>query len=831
MTFVHPAALLLLLVPIAWMGWSWPRSGQHIGLALKGLSLAAILCALAEPTVRMPEVKTGAVVLVDTSLSITGEDRERASAILAKMEQHKHDNWMKIVPFARAARSLLPQEIAGGQVHLVQTANEAGNATNLEAALTSSMSAIPSGHIPRLVLISDGNENEGSTARALAELERLHVPVDTIPLRGRSQTALRLRSVSMPREAYAGEQIPIDMTIDSPRESPASIQLAGDGKELGTYPIELGVGTNTVRVHARVSSSGATSIAGRISAGALGELAFEEAIQLRRAKVLYLSEDPAGSEANLLTAFHEADFDLTRDASLLDKDLSGVQLIVLNNLDLNAFTAARKNRLEGYVKQGGGLLLIGGERQVYKEDKQMDALDRVLPAKLAPPNTPEGTCVALIIDKSSSMEGRKIELARLSAIGVVDHLRPVDSIGVLIFDNSFQWAVPMRRAEDKPLIKRLVSGITPDGGTQIAPALAEAYRRVLPAKATYKHIVLLTDGISEEGDSMELAKEAAQHQVTISAVGLGQDVNRAYLEKVAATSGGKSYFLNEPQGLEQILLKDVQDYSGSTAVEKTLTPIVGHKAEILESVGIETAPPLKGYTRFTARPEADTILRIDPERKDPLYVRWQYGLGRAAVFTSDAKSRWAESWIAWPGFDKFWINATRDLLSDTGRSEARAQFDSANDDILVTYHVGAGVPDPSSVPPIYVLGPKHFEKAMDVRKMAPRVYQGRLHVGQARGLFRVRPVTESPAFPETGFYRQEEELRDYGANEGLLRQVSALTGGRFNPPPAAVFDAGGRAMYTMWQMWPAMLALAVALNVGELFARKWAGVLQALRKG
>ncbi len=227
----------------------------------------------------------------------------------------------------------------------------------------------------------------------------------------------------------------------------------------------------------------------------------------------------------------------------LDRDLAAYQLVVLNNLDLGRISISRKEALARYVENGGGLLLIGGERQVYKEDKQMDALDRALPAKLAPPDTPKGTAVVLIIDKSSSMEGRKIELARISAIGVVEHLHPVDTIGVLIFDNSYQWAVPMRRAEDKELIKRLISGITPDGGTQIAPALAEAYRRVLPTNANFKHIVLMTDGISEEGDSIDLAKEAAQHDVTISTVGLGQDVNRTYLERVAATSGGRSYFL------------------------------------------------------------------------------------------------------------------------------------------------------------------------------------------------------------------------------------------------------------------------------------------------
>src|SRR5581483_7559532 len=496
----------------------------------------------------------------------------------------------------------------------------------------------------------------------------------------------------------------------------------------------------------------------------------------------------------------------------------------------NALAANRKNRLDQYVKDGGGLLLIGGERQVYKEDKQMDALDNVLPAKLAPPKTPEGTCVALIIDKSSSMEGRKIELARLSAIGVVDHLRPIDSIGVLIFDNSFQWEVPMRRAEDKPLIKRLISGITPDGGTQIAPALTEAYKRVLPSKAMYKHIVLLTDGISEEGDSMDLAREALQHQITISTVGLGQDVNRSYLEKVATIAGGKSYFLNEPQGLEQILLKDVQEYSGSTAVEKPLTAKIDHEAEILREVGMDTAPPLKGYARYVAKPEADTILSIDDEKKDPLYVRWQYGLGRAAVFASDAKSRWAENWIGWSGFDKFWINISRDLLTHADRSEASAQFDTANDDILVTYRLGPGVTEPASVPPVFVLGPNGFQKPIAIDRAAPGLYHGRLHIGHARGLFRIRPVSETSAFPEMGLYRQQEELQDYGSNEALLAQISAFTGGRFRPSPAAIFDSGGRTLYTTWQLWPLLLGLAIAFNIAEVIVRKWSGLAGRFRK-
>ena len=437
--------------------------------------------------------------------------------------------------------------------------------------------------------------------------------------------------------------------------------------------------------------------------------------------------------------------------------------------------------------------------------------------------------VALIIDKSSSMEGRKIELARLSAIGVVDHLRPIDYIGVLIFDNSFQWAVPVRHAEDKSLIKRLVAGITPDGGTQIAPALAEAYRRVLPSKATFKHIVLLTDGISEEGDSMDLAREAIAHQITISTVGLGQDVNRTYLEKVAATSGGRSYFLNEPQGLEQILLKDVQDYSGSTAVEKPLTPMIEHAAEILDGVGMEAAPALKGYARFTAKPTADTVLSIDALKKDPLYVRWQYGLGSAAVFTSDAKSRWAQDWVAWHGFDKFWINVSRDLLNHAEGTEARARFDSTNERIEVSYRLSPDVPEPSSVPSIFVLGPGGFEKPLIVERSGSRLYTGVLRTGTSHGLFRIRPLADSKAFPEVGLYRGKAEQRDQGSDPQLLRQISSFTGGRFNPAPGSVFESGGRRLYSNLQLWPLALALAIALTIAELILRKWNGLRHLFR--
>src|SRR5262249_19518236 len=329
-----------------------------------------------------------------------------------------------------------------------------------------------------------------------------------------------------------------------------------------------------------------------------------------------------------------------------------------------------------------------------------------------------------------------------------------------------------------------------------------------------------------EGDSMNLTREAKTNHVTISTVGLGQDVNRAFLEKVAQNADGKSYFLNDPSGLEQILLRDVEEHTGVTAVEKAIQVKVMKQAEILEGVGMDTAPQLKGYVRFQSRPTSDTILMAD--REDPLLVRWQYGLGRAGVFTSDAKNRWAANWVTWPGFDKLWANIFRDLLPHALESETTADFDRASDELVVDYRLSHQSEEPKTVPDIFGIGPSGFQTALKVGKVAAGHYRGRVKIGANQGLFRIRPLTVSRAFPEVGFYRQEDEMQEYGNNDQLLRQIAASTGGRYNPSNGDIFQASGRSIATVMELWPGLLALAVLLNLTELVLRKWKGLMEAL---
>ncbi|MCP5116744.1 MAG: hypothetical protein GY953_38445, partial [bacterium] len=308
-----------------------------------------------------------------------------------------------------------------GDWELRHTAGAEGRSTNLEAAIRDAVAAMPAGMVPRIAVISDGKENRGSIARAAWQAWQLGIPVDTYSLEGRPEPALKLESVSLPTRAFAGERFPIDLMVRSPAAAESEVEITAEGRSLGTNQASLREGLNQLRVHASLKASGSVDLSGSIRAGRLGEVRFAQAMTLQRPRLLFLTQDPPGTEEDLLGALRSAEFEIDLSRELVTSTLDDYQAVVLNNWDLEGMAEPDKLRIEQYVTDGGGLLVIGGEKNVFLEQKEEeDALQRALPATLAPPRSPEGTCVVLIVDKSSSMEGKKMQLARLAAIGVID---------------------------------------------------------------------------------------------------------------------------------------------------------------------------------------------------------------------------------------------------------------------------------------------------------------------------------------------------------------------------------------------------------------------------
>src|SRR5205085_7251497 len=125
------------------------------------------------------------------------------------------------IPFARATRPVDPEENRSGWT-LRRTSGEAGQGTDIEAAVREGIASMPQGLVPRLVLVSDGRENRGAAARAAWQARQLGVPIDTVALKGREQPALHLDTVTLPSLAFTGEKFPIELTVSAPRSGEGS---------------------------------------------------------------------------------------------------------------------------------------------------------------------------------------------------------------------------------------------------------------------------------------------------------------------------------------------------------------------------------------------------------------------------------------------------------------------------------------------------------------------------------------------------------------------------------------------------------------------------------
>jgi len=130
------------------------------------------------------------------------------------------------------------------------------------------------------------------------------------------------------------------------------------------------------------------------------------------------------------------------------------------------------------------------------------------------------------------------------------------------------------------------------------------------------------------------------------------------------------------------------------------------------------------------------------------------------------------------------------------------------------------MPAPDRLPALFALGPEGFQAPLKTERISADHYRARVPIGDLKGLFRVRPLQESRAFPETGLYLPEPEITTFGSNRLLLEQVAAYTGGRFNPAPREVFDPAGRSIPSRLRLWPGLLGLAILLYLAEVARRR-----------
>jgi Mg-chelatase subunit ChlD len=182
------------------------------------------------------------------------------------------------------------------------------------------------------------------------------------------------------------------------------------------------------------------------------------------------------------------------------------------------------------------------------------------PTKLRPCRTGSqtGYAVVLVLDRSGSMSGERIEAARSGVVEVIGALTAIDRLGVVVFDSRAEPLVRLAPLGDGGLARQAVARLQPGGGTDGEPALEMAYEALREAPERVRHVVFMTDGQMPVRGLSELAAQMSSCAISLSTIGLGKDVDSELLSRLAADAGGTFVQMRDPTGLPKALTDEVE---------------------------------------------------------------------------------------------------------------------------------------------------------------------------------------------------------------------------------------------------------------------------------
>ncbi len=832
----------LMVLPWIWVvpdfGLSdLPRWQLAASTAARSTLVILVCAALAGVGVVRDEERVAAVVLVDVSDSMPPAFLKAAEAYIADVRAAGPGLPLEVVRFARRPeRTPLPPPGASGYLSRL---DNGGDATDLEAAIKMAYGLFPPGFHRRVVVLSDGQETEGDALAESTAARQADVRIDFVDLQVKRPAEVVVRAVHLPDaiEAEAPFTVRVEVFSTDPTEATATL-WQDDYKQAGPRKVALKAGRNTLEFPATVHDAGfrrfrfeLTPAAGA-DRSAANNSAQATAVVGGDPRVLIVEGEPR-TATYLARALRRERIDVEvrgpqGTPTTLD-ELAAYDLFILSDVGAAHVSEAQMKIITRYVRTlGGGFLMAGGESSFGLGGYFNTPLQALLPVRFEVEKKREAPslAIALLVDKSGSMTGDKIELAKDAAAATVELLSKDDQIAILAFDSTMQPLVRLQSARSRGRILSQLQRLAPGGGTNIHPALDEAYRQLRPAEARLKHVIVLSDGQSPPTGLMELAADMAADHITISTVAVGGEADRSLLNTLADLGGGRAYYTNDPFNIPRIFTKETQTVTRNALVERPLRARVAKPAQFLRGVRIDRAPYLLGYV--TTKPKRGAEVILATEGGEPLFARWRQGLGVAAVWTSDVKNRWAVEWVRWRGWTRFWSQLARDMMrnTDTDGLELRTRLS----DRRGYGRVILDAVDPedrwrNGLRPIAeVTDPAGASLETPLRQTAAGRYEGEFPLG-SHGAYlveaRPNPSAKRTATLRAGLaHPYPAEYLGVGTRRALLEGLASATGGRSDPAPDQVFASDGRTLRSTTELRSPLFLAALFLFLLDLLLRR-----------
>lgn len=837
-TFVHLWPLVLLLA----VPWVWRSSRRTAtGLAQRHLRFATIVrtavivllaLALMRPVWHRSRALLSVVYALDVSASVSPAFLDSAIEWIDRANEEGEPAHARFVAFADSAQMLTEaQSIRSLSVSRGEVEGSIDqSATNIEAAIARSLRAFDSRYLKRLVLISDGNETRGDAMRLVSEAREAGVRIFTLPAAVRAGGDGWIEAIELADEVRQGEPIDARVLAFSRSEAAATIEIYGAGELIESREVTLQEGPNVLDFNIRLQGLDATTLEGRLRAEGdnfADNDVYRRAVWVEaRPRVLYV-EGRSGSEHYLRDALRSEGIEVVVGTALdLPRDpaaLEGFDAVILSDVPIGELDRPAMVALEVYVRDlGGGLVFAGGESSYGEEGYADTPIEEILPTWFRVREQRKDLALVIVLDKSFSMVGPKIELSKEAAKAALALLEDSHRFGLLTFDHSPYWTVPIQLATHKARINEYISSIIASAHTNIYPALEKAFEGLTEIEAEVKHIILLSDGKTYPDDYETLVTRMAEQEITVSTVAVGEEADRELLANIADWGQGRSYYIRDAARVPQIFIEETQIASQSTLVEEAIQPRLRTRVEAFEGIDFENAPPLKGFVSTQAKDTAEVLLSSETEV--PLLARWRYGLGKTAIFTSDVKNRWAVDWLEWDGYGKLWAQLVRETMRRQQREEIDFSVRRQGEGAIVTLEaVGEDGRYLNGLrPEVAVEAPDGRTTTLVLRQTGAGAYRAELPLlADPTAPYRFDLVGNGlPRRSDVLFYAQADEYRLYPPNAPFLRAMSELSGGTYGPEPAEIFaDHGDRTTIPL-QLWPYLAVLALLAYLLDIALRR-----------
>jgi Mg-chelatase subunit ChlD len=726
------------------------------------------------------------------------------------------------------------------------TAQVERTGTDIGRAIEVAVGAFQGAAQRRVVLLTDGRENLGDARAAAAVARSLGVEMHAMAL---DRPAVRsgevyVQHVTVPPQARLHEPFNVRVAVHASDAGRAHLVVLRNGVLLHESEVRLAPGGNVYSFAEQADKPGLHEYEAIINSDADSEPEnnrYQAFVRVAGApKVLHAMGNPeAGRYVSAALRAQGLAVDEVRASAIPAsmRELTDYDLVILNNVSGFDLSLPKMELLEAYVRDaGGGVVKIGGDRSYAAGGYYATPVERLLPVAMNVKTEVKipSLSVVFVLDRSGSMGTKtggeeKLAIAKRAALSSIELLNRLDRVSVLAFDSGREWVVsPTEAAMRRPIAEKLRE-LQVGGGTDLYGALEEAHRVMRKEQARVKHLIVLSDGLTEGKQNFDpLGQRIAADGITITTVAMGGDADQALMERLAELGKGRFYFTDDPANVPRIFTSETLTITRDLVVEGDILPRRVNAGEVLEGFEADAFPLLGGYQRTFAKPAAEVLLIGRDE--DPLLVSWRYGLGKAVAFTSDLSGRWGRQWVQWPAFGRFVSQMVRWSMRRSGseslvpRFEWQGQRGEMSVDVLDRderfvngLKLEATLVDPS-----------RRTRRVALEQVAPGRYRGEFPVSRAGryyitlsggdGQMQVGPRTYGLAVPYSS------EYRDLGVDQKLLRDVTGISGGRLLPLSSAglseVTAPSPKAKVPQARIWWPFLLAALALLVAEVAVRR-----------